>query len=102
MNARTIKFAKPLPSAPGANKLQDIFVESDNGRELIGQLFTSVDMYYQNDGTQRELIAYYHATVNGKRLFEDVRNGSRYTGGTLVQTAAEAKRNLKTQILECL
>tara|TARA_B100000085_G_scaffold188471_1_gene172396 strand:+ start:1401 stop:1721 length:321 start_codon:yes stop_codon:yes gene_type:complete len=69
----------------------------------VGTLEAQTDMYYQNDGTQRRLVSTYYARINGMAsCHAEVRSGSRYTGGTVVQSASSAKAKIKAEILETL
>ncbi len=69
----------------------------------VGTLEARTEMYYQNDGTQRKLVDTYYASLDGlMSCYAEVRTGSRYTGGTVVQSASSAKAEIKTKILETL
>ena len=95
----------------GANENTDRY--SDDERAIlamidgewvrVGTLQARTDMYYQNDGTQRKLVDAYCASLDGLMDCRvDVRSGSRYTGGRVVQSAASAKAEIKARVLETL
>ncbi len=97
-----IKFGKAVKANNWSPAFHPVLVERDGQWISIGKMEANTDEFFTNDGSQRTLVRYYSTTVNGYFLSADVRIGSRYDGGTIVQSAASAKAALKVQIIEAL
>ena len=97
-----IKFGKAIKANNWSSAFHPVLIERDGDWVSIGKMEANTDEFFTNDGSQRTLVRSYRATINGYFLSADVRVGSRYNGGTIVQSAASAKAALKTQIIEAL
>jgi len=97
-----IKFGKAIKANKWSAPTHDVLVEREGQWISIGKMEANTDEFYTNGGSQRTLVRYYSTTVNGYHLSAEVRAGSRYSGGTIIQSAASAKAALKAQIIEAL
>lgn len=97
-----IKFGKAVKANNWSPAFHPVLVERDGDWVSIGKMEAHTDEFFTNDGSQRTLVRSYRTMVNGFFLSADVRVGSRYCGGTIVQSAAGAKAALKVKIIEAL
>lgn len=102
MNNAKIKFSKISKSSKWSDPVCSVLVNKDGEWVELAKMTAVMESYYMNDGSQRELVSYYHTTVEGVFVSAEVRSGSRYCGGELVQSAASAKSQMKSKIIEAL
>lgn len=103
IKATKIKFGANENTNRYRNNTQAILAFINGEWLRVGTLEARTDFYFQNDGTERKLVHDYWARLNDfANCFAEVRVGSRYTGGKLVQSAASAKAEIKAKVLATL
>ena len=101
--ATKIKFGANENTDRYSNDTRAILAFINGDWLRVGTLEARTDFYFQNDGTERKLVHDYRASLNNfADCFADVRIGSRYCGGKLVQSAASAKAEIKAKVLATL
>jgi hypothetical protein len=85
------------PAGPESNILFDVEVSNGGDWSKVGQMMCGVEAYLK-DGEQKFLATYYHARINGKLYFEDVRHGNRFGHWINIQTEDEALETIRRQI----